>query len=461
MHRVRGVFFLATGLLILVVTLLTYHRVRAATLIVPDDYPTIQAAINAASPGDTVLVRTGTYSENLTLDKPIVLTAEVYDPSDPTRNTTIIDGGPSSPAATIAIPTGVSPMPTIRGFVIRNGNDGVLDRSEFIVEYNYFVQAGDQIDYEAGGGGINRHNVYFNAADDAIDLDNMTRLLLIENNRMMYSRDDGIEIRLQGASAPAQPITITIRNNQIIGSDEDGIQLIDYPGQPDDTNRRFVITGNLIANSRFAGIGLMPNQNSVEDYSGADIVEVIRVYHNTFHGNDYGISGGDNLVAFNNIIANSTTRGVWRVQGQAGDNSAIAYTLFYSNTTHAEQSLLGAGNLFGSNPLFVSPPNPGPDSLWGTVDDDFSGLTLQGGSPAIDAGVTQYVASDGEAIPPTPISGFSGAAPDLGWREFMAPPDTPTPTATPTPTHTPTRTGSETPTPTPTRDYTYLPIIHK
>jgi hypothetical protein len=87
---------------------------------------------------------------------------------------------------------------------------------------------------------------------------------------MMYAGNDGIEIRLQDGSAPAQPITVTIRNNEIIGSAEDGIQLIDY-SQPGDTNRRFVISGNLIANSVYAGIGLMPDATSVEDYSGATL----------------------------------------------------------------------------------------------------------------------------------------------------------------------------------------------
>ena len=40
---------------------------NAATLNVPDDHPTIQAAIDAAKPGDTVLVAPGEYRETLRL----------------------------------------------------------------------------------------------------------------------------------------------------------------------------------------------------------------------------------------------------------------------------------------------------------------------------------------------------------------------------------------------------------
>ena len=435
MRRMPESVFLTSLIITLILT--ACGKVHTAvSLFVPDGYPTIQSAIDAAKPGDSIIVGAGTYYENLRLDKAANLMAASYDPADPTRNITIIDAGAANLAPAISIPAGISPMPTVRGFVIRNGSDCVDIHSEAVIEYNYFVSAGDQFDFDAGGGGIVSHNVFYASGDDHIDLDNMTRDLLIEDNRMMYSGDDGIEMRLQDSSAPARSITIIIRNNVIIGSGEDGVQIIDY-AQPLDTNRRVVITGNIIGNCRLAGIGLMPNENTVEDYSGADILEAARVYNNTLFGNDYGISGGDNLVAFNNIIAASKTKGVWGVEGPAGANSVVAYTLFHDNRLDSDQSTLGAGNLFGRDPLFLFPPQPGPDGSWGTVDDDFSGLILTSGSPAIDGGVAQYVSHNGEVIPPNPITGFMGLSPDLGWKEFD-PLQPPIPTAIATPTAAPT-----------------------
>lgn len=56
--------------LLLALTLGAAASVRAATLNVPAQYPTIQAGINAASPGDTVLIADGTYqgAGNVNLD---------------------------------------------------------------------------------------------------------------------------------------------------------------------------------------------------------------------------------------------------------------------------------------------------------------------------------------------------------------------------------------------------------
>jgi nitrous oxidase accessory protein len=60
--------------------------VKAGTIVVPDDYTTIQAAIDAALPGDTVFVRKGIYRENLFIGKALSLVGEDWQQ-------TIIDGG--------------------------------------------------------------------------------------------------------------------------------------------------------------------------------------------------------------------------------------------------------------------------------------------------------------------------------------------------------------------------------
>jgi len=56
------------------------------TIIVPDDYSTIQEAINAANLGDTVYVSAGTYYENVVLNKSVSFIGE-------SKSTTIINGG--------------------------------------------------------------------------------------------------------------------------------------------------------------------------------------------------------------------------------------------------------------------------------------------------------------------------------------------------------------------------------
>ena len=47
-----------------------------ATIYVPDDYSTIQAAVDAAADGDTIIVRDGSYTENIDVTKQLIIQSE-------------------------------------------------------------------------------------------------------------------------------------------------------------------------------------------------------------------------------------------------------------------------------------------------------------------------------------------------------------------------------------------------
>src|SRR4030042_6426914 len=80
----------------------------ASTIIVPDDYSTIQGAINGASDGDTVFVRAGTYHEHVIVNKTVSLVGEDV-------STTIIDGGDTGHVVYV-----VRNNVNITGFTVRN-----------------------------------------------------------------------------------------------------------------------------------------------------------------------------------------------------------------------------------------------------------------------------------------------------------------------------------------------------
>jgi nitrous oxidase accessory protein len=89
---------------------LLFKTAMAKTITVPDDYPTIQAAIDDASGGDTIFVRKGVYVENPVVNKSVSLIGE-------DRNSTVID-------VTAGLKVQSNNV-TITGFTIYDGYDGI------------------------------------------------------------------------------------------------------------------------------------------------------------------------------------------------------------------------------------------------------------------------------------------------------------------------------------------------
>ncbi len=104
----------AFALLLMSLSSLAYNIQPAKTtptkITVPYDYPTIQEAINAATPGDIIYVYNGTYLENVVVNKTVALVGE-------DKYITIIDGGESETTLLITA-NNVS----ISGFTINNSN---------------------------------------------------------------------------------------------------------------------------------------------------------------------------------------------------------------------------------------------------------------------------------------------------------------------------------------------------
>ncbi|MFQ6061113.1 MAG: nitrous oxide reductase family maturation protein NosD, partial [Thermoplasmata archaeon] len=93
------------------------ESVRATTLYVggagPGNYTTIQSAIDAASPGDTIYVFNGTYHEHVIVNKPLSLIGE-------DRDRTIVDGSGSGDVVNVTVD-----WVNITGFVVTNsGQEG-------------------------------------------------------------------------------------------------------------------------------------------------------------------------------------------------------------------------------------------------------------------------------------------------------------------------------------------------
>ncbi|MBN2382685.1 right-handed parallel beta-helix repeat-containing protein [bacterium] len=93
--------------------------VQAAIIFVPDDHSTIQAAITAAAPGDTIMVRPGTYYENINFEGK-ALTVE----SEQGASATIIDGSMAPDpnfGSVVSFTNAEGSDSIIQGFTITNG----------------------------------------------------------------------------------------------------------------------------------------------------------------------------------------------------------------------------------------------------------------------------------------------------------------------------------------------------
>jgi parallel beta helix pectate lyase-like protein len=309
----------------------------AAVLNVPGTFSTIQAAIDVAANGDTVLVADGAYTgegnKNLDFGGKLITVRSQNGPA-----VTVIDcAGGDFFGRGFYFHSGETAAARVEGFTIRNGfhtaGAGMLiENSSPTVTHCAFINN----HCTAVGGGM---AIYNSSA--------AVTSCLFNGNIGSVSAGAGAGMYLQG-------------------------------GSPVVTNCTF--SGNLAFGVIRIGGGM-----AIESGSAA-------VTNCTFSGNEapFGEGGGMHIGGGTPAVTNCI---LW---GNSPDQIFVAGgapTVSYSDVQQAMGPFPGTGNI-NADPQFVRDPSPGSDGFWSTPDDDYGDLRLQPASPCVDAGNNDAVSAD-------------------------------------------------------------------
>jgi parallel beta-helix repeat protein len=321
---------------------------------------TIQAAVDAASPGDTIVVPPGTYRETVLVDKSGLAIrgsrGAVLDASGHQYGIRV-GTGQISGAPPACPPYSIRGF-TLRGLTIKNADDtglfmiGVdgfrVTQGHFIdnAEYGVFPRCSrdGRIDHNSGGGGRDA-TIYVGVDDD----------IRVEENHLS---DGEIGIELENT------LHTVVRDNVLTGNVA-GILVIVLPGLPTTVTDQALIEGNVIFQNNLPNpfpapppftddLQLLPSGTGILNAGGDHVL----VRHNLVIGNDtvgvgiienpFGFGPPDDNQVRGNVILRNGKSPDPRAQGQAGD-------ILYDGS--------GTGNCFAGN-LFKTDFPPGIASLF-------------------------------------------------------------------------------------------------
>ena len=311
---------------------------NAQTKKVPQEYSTIQSAINDAANGDTVLVDTGTYIENISFQgKNIVVCSKYAITGDNNFITkTIIDGSnpaTSENASVVQFLNHENDSAVIQGFTIQHGSG----------TRRLWEPWGT---YTEGGGIVAEYSTP-----------------QIKNNIIMNNSADGGG----GGGISALHSFPLIKNNLIISNKSR------YAGGIVFNASGGMIKNNLIWNNKsedWSGGGII-----IWDKSSNDSIQIIEnntIVCNTTTGNEGGIKlhGTAHAIVKNNIIRGNKQKGETQVNSN-NTYSTVVYNCIQDNP-------FTGGNNTDDDPLFAT------ESMFDILP----------GSPCIDAGDTSEMYND-------------------------------------------------------------------
>jgi len=381
-----------------VLSLLVFTAVfsLAATINVPANQPTIQAGINAAKNGDSVLVAPGTYFENINF-----MGKSINVKSSGGAKVTIIDGGNVNSVVTFNTGEGLKSL--LKGFTIQHGNAPLQGGGIYISNASPTI-TGNVITRNtacADGGGI---SLTASAA-------------LVQGNTISYNFSSpctgpfGSGISVGGATATGGPQIIgNVIENNTTNADGAGIELNDAGST---TLKNNIIRNNVVTFGSGGGIWIV---------NGTNVVLLQNLIYNNTASQGAGVYfslpfGGQTLVLVNNTIVGTSSSPVGSAVYAAGFYDVVQFynnlmigasgtsALYCDSTYDQTPPTLTNNDGYSSNGTGIAGACSSQSGTNGNISADplFVSATffrLTAASPAIDAG-------DNSApnIPPLDLAG--------------------------------------------------------
>jgi parallel beta-helix repeat protein len=266
----------------------------SSTIWVPDNYTTIQEAIEKAKDGDTIFVRIGTYYEHVTINKALSLIGE-------NKSATIIDGnGVGTVVRTLAHSI------TFANFTIQKGNVGIFlsystnntftgniisnnDNGIYLWSSNKNTFAGNTISNNSNGISL-----------DASTYNSITRNTLSSNN------DNGIFLYHSSSNHVSGNIILNNSYGVYVGDSDKNVLSSNKASNNQRGiyfyySRDNILTGNTLINNSY-GIDLLDSSNNNE------------IFHNNFINN---IGSSSRSIGSVNSWDNSVEGNYWSDYGGA------------------------------------------------------------------------------------------------------------------------------------------------
>jgi len=259
----------------------------------PQNYTTIQEAIDNANSEDIVYIYEGTYLENIVINKSIYLTGE-------NKDITVIDGGSNGDVVRVT-----TDSVTITGFTLTNsgldwGDAGIelyitqdCHITNNIISNNYF---GIFFHYSSESNDVSNNEISSNYAD-GVYLTHSDGNIIGNNN--IFENDHGVRI--------SNSSTNVIAYNIISNNEGDGINLKSSINNRIENNTVLYDDDGIYLNSSSDNIieknTLLNNEEGIQiSYSVNNVIN-----SNSVLDNDYGIhleSSDDNEIIYNEAIYN-------------------------------------------------------------------------------------------------------------------------------------------------------------